>query len=49
MDLSRDLKGRTSGQVTREVEGKREWVSLQELRKAGLRITQNLVIPSHLW
>lgn len=48
MDLSRNLKNGTSGQVARELGGKRGCVNFQTLRKASLGITQNLSIPSRL-
>lgn len=48
VDLSRNLKNRTSGLVITEVGGKRGWVNFQTLRKASLRTTQNLSVPS-LW
>lgn len=48
VDLSRNLKDGTSGQVAREIVGKKGCVHFQTLRKAIFRTTQNLSIPSHL-
>ena len=49
VDLSRDLKAGISGQMAREAEGERGWVSLQILGKVGLSITSPCGSPLKIY
>ena len=49
VDLSRDLKDGISGQMAREAEGKRGWVSLQILGKVSLSITSPCGSPLKIY
>ena len=49
VDLSRDLKAGVSGQMAREAEGERGWVSLQILGKVSLSITSPCGSPLKIY